>query len=385
MRKFLIGLLIGLLVLSNTKLNRKVFAKEINYDGFSEPYYMLTKEDFEEDFEDYIINNSFPNTLNKNSYFSNLYNYSPMNSHGSCGYVSLAQYLSYYDTFYNDNIIPESYERNQGTASSLSNAVAISPGVLKQEYPSSDLYSFIQNTKSYDYQMYLMYIKNYLSNVSTNNYSCSIGMWDYNIIFNYLYNNAVSFEYYSYANLYGGNLTPKNSNIVSWFDSYVKGKLDSGVPVILHIAKYNEATGEKEGYHSIVAYYYDSQGIHANFGWGENSTDVVISPEYQITEAGVANFNALGHKHSNNYKVNTLEYCGCGYSHAHSYSYNSLNASSHSVSCSCGYYAVRDHVWTVTSGGLLNINTVVPQYIPLYVCTACGYQTKTPPIGYMNV
>ena len=117
MRKFLIGLLIGLLVLSNTKLNRKVFAEEINYDGFSEPYYMLTKEDFEEDFEDYIINNSFPNTLNKNSYFSNLYNYSPMNSHGSCGYVSLAQYLSYYDTFYNDNIIPESYERNQGIAS----------------------------------------------------------------------------------------------------------------------------------------------------------------------------------------------------------------------------------------------------------------------------
>lgn len=33
----------------------------------------------------------------------------PNNSAGSCGYVAVASALSYYDNFYNDDIIPEKY------------------------------------------------------------------------------------------------------------------------------------------------------------------------------------------------------------------------------------------------------------------------------------
>lgn len=86
------------------------------------------------------FSNQNSNTVPSNSndvvtYFSNLYKYSPMNSYGSCGYVSLIQYLSYYDTFYNDSIIPENYERSQGNVATFEEAFSISPGVIRQDYP----------------------------------------------------------------------------------------------------------------------------------------------------------------------------------------------------------------------------------------------------------
>lgn len=73
--------------------------------------------------------------------------------------------------------------------------------------------------------------------------------------------------------------------------------------------------------------------------------------------------------------------------HTHILTYTKIvsNAVQHEFSCPCGYNGYADHVWTVTSAGdLLSFNIVEPQYIPLYVCTACGYETKIPPIGYMN-
>ena len=72
-------------------------------------------------------------------YFKNMAEYSPTNQKGFCGYVSLIQYLCYYDSFYNDNIIPEKFERNQGFAESLNEARKMSPGVLRKEYSSEEL------------------------------------------------------------------------------------------------------------------------------------------------------------------------------------------------------------------------------------------------------
>lgn len=64
------------------------------------------------------------------TYFKNLHKYSPENNWGSCGYVSLIQYLSYYDSFINDNLIPKKYEKNDGVCDGLYNATKNSPGVL---------------------------------------------------------------------------------------------------------------------------------------------------------------------------------------------------------------------------------------------------------------
>ena len=69
--------------------------------------------------------------------------------------------------------------------------------------------------------------------------------------------------------------------------------------------------------------------------------------------------------------------------HNHSYVYSQYDSTQHNCSCSCGISFKADHIWTVTSygGGLIDYIVLQPQYIPLYVCTACGYQTTRPPMG----
>ena len=64
------------------------------------------------------------------SYFEHLKENFGINHHGSCGYVALGMLLSYYDTYWNDSIIPEQYD-----ASSIGNEVDMvlrenSPGIV---------------------------------------------------------------------------------------------------------------------------------------------------------------------------------------------------------------------------------------------------------------
>lgn len=303
------------------------------------------------------------------SYFYNLYNYSPENSHGSCGYVSFIQYLSYYDCFYNDSIIPESYERNQGDVTSLNQARAISPGVLRQTYPgsSTDLYSFTQNNMTIDYQMKLMHVVNEDMGHSSNQYSYSIGMWDYYRIINSIsaFSNT-SFEYTRVQD-FGSTAKPTDSNVINFFDTFVKTQLDLGNPVMLHIAHYNQNNGSYDNYHSIVAYYYDNDGIHANFGWGSTSTDVIISNYYQITEAGVINFNNVLETHSNNFHVNHGKYCGCGLHTEHGYCdhYALHSSEKHKAYCACGEYVLRPHAVETGNTHTIHVHTYAN-------CIDCG-------------
>ena len=70
------------------------------------PNNLMTEGIFNSDFSSYITMPDIDLLRNDRvTYFYNLCTYSPKNSHGSCGYVSLIQYLSYYDCFYNDSII----------------------------------------------------------------------------------------------------------------------------------------------------------------------------------------------------------------------------------------------------------------------------------------
>lgn len=284
-------------------------------------------------------------------YFRNLHDYSPMNSCWSCGYVSFIQYLSYYDSFHNDTIIPEQYERSQGTASSIMSARNNSPGVIQQGYPqpgdgTSDFYNFVVANKDSDFQMQLMYIVNQSFGRGATDYTCSIGMWDYYRIINSMPALNSSLFTYTKVSDFGLFAKPTDANVISWFDSYVKGKIDQCVPVMLHIARYQN--GEYCDYHSVVAYYYDSSGIHANFGWGLGYTDMIIDPsysDYQITEAGVLDFSSVAEMHSNNFVVGANKYCGCGIEHAHNYtySYQRYTASKHKKVCYCGDEQLEVH------------------------------------------
>lgn len=295
------------------------------------------------------------------TYFGNLWEYSPLNSNGSCGYVSFIQYLSYYDTFYNDSIIPEEYERSKTDSTTMSECVSTSPGVLRQGYPSgkTEFYNYVQANSSIDFQAKLMSIKN--SGKTANDYSAGIGMWDYKTLFDHLYGeNKVTFSYKSHLEFAS---SPNSQISISSFDSYIKQKLDLGMPVIVHMGIYDDSKGSMtSSYHSVVAYYYDENGIHYNFGWGKNDTDDVIPSNYVINYAGVADFTLLGEMHSNNYTYSNNSYCGCG-EHFHEYKfYQKYNSVKHKASCLCGHYELKNHVFkteTIEGGGS---------------CVYCGYK-----------
>lgn len=303
--------------------------------------------------------------INLIKYFSNLCEYSALNSIASCGYVSFAQYLSYYDTFYNDSIIPEKYEQNQGSVSSMEVARSVSPGVLRQSYPTEkgvELYDFIQNNVNSDYQVYLMSVVNESYNRSSEDYSCMTHMRDYHYIVDTI--SAFSDTSYSYKSPSDFKINGKYNDIsvISGFDSYVKAVLDTHQPVMLHIASGVDEENHYEGYHSVVAYYYDEKGVHANFGWGENSTDSIIDDSgYYITEAGVIDFTNVEETHSNNYIVNQEHYCGCGKKTDHTYVYSRYSNEKHKVTCACGYSAMQNH--TIKSGSATKL---------FGVCTKCA-------------
>lgn len=311
------------------------------------------------------VSYSSPSDINRINYFKNLYKYSPFNSLNSCGYVSFSQYFSYYDTFLNNNLIPKKFERNNGVTLSFDDAISSSPGVFRNEYTGdlkdkNEIYNFVLNSKEYDYQSYLMY--EYYNNMGFSSIDTSINMRQYEDLIKSVFPNfSLNFNY---SDVKVGSHW--NSSSILKMYNFATRELDKGNPVFLHIAfKDLNENGNYDGYHSVVAYYYDDKGIHCNFGWGENSTDIVIdNNEYFITDVGYYDMINVPHVHSFHYNINDEGYCGCGYhKHIHNYEYKWMTYEKHLTSCSCGKKSEEGHV--VSSDAFNNGNVYAD-------CLICG-------------
>lgn len=308
------------------------------------------------------INPSLMNFSMK-SYFQNFASYSPMNSRYSCGYVSFIQYLSYYDTFLNDSMIRDVYERSQGNVYSFNAAIANSPGVLRQNYIHDDisLRDFINDNKHNDFQMHLMNIYNEYYNYK-DTYLDSIHMRSYNILLDSLYGlNKRKFSFKDSKSF--GQDNYKHSDVVNGFDQYVKSILDSGHPVMLHVYGLNPGD-TKEYYNSVVAYYYDEKGIHINNGTYRSENDTLLSDKkYYIAEVGVLNFSSIPETHSNNYIINGLRYCGCGIHTHYNDQWIQYDNTKHIEKCNCGV------VRTIKAGHVVSASDT-GRYRN---CIECGY------------
>lgn len=257
---------------------------------------------------------------NQEDYFENLYAYSANNNIGSCGFVSLIQAMSYYDTFVNDDVIPESYDKHSNDATSWEEASLSSPGVLNNAYNSSTdgtYYSYCNNAVG-DFQSALTVAYNIYYGTNNNgtyiddkgntvaNFKYSIGAWDYQSTLNQFYENESPITIHTFAD-----------KTQQQYIDYIKSSIDDGNPVIVHIQKV-DSNGETSGHHSVVAYDYDSSGIYANFGWGSTHTrDLLLGGTNgydEIYYAATISVNSTAHNHSNNYVVNNSGYCGCNIS-----------------------------------------------------------------------
>ena len=242
-----------------------------------------------------------------NGYFNHLSEYQPLNEYGSCAYVSLISVMSYYDSFFNDCIIPERYDFYDDTLETYQQAYAISPGTksescIQQQFQS--YYYFCHSTMLDNLQSRLTVIKNQFYGTDTPNaFVASTGMYSYQNVLNNFYsfeqsNISVSFTTYS-------------NKTQAQYEQIIKSLINQEKPVIVEIR--NSSTGSG---HSVVAYDFDENNIYANYGWGPIHTHNTLfySDFDAISGVCAIDFSANKHIHSNNYFYGGKGHCGCGLS-----------------------------------------------------------------------
>lgn len=253
----------------------------------------------------------FESDYGRESYFANLLDYSAYNAMGSCGFVSMIQAMSYYDTFYNDSVIPEQYDRSETGTNTFAEAKMISPGVKRDVYDYytwGSYYNYCHSNMNEDLQCKLTVIQNELLGTdNAGHFEPSIGGWDYQEVLNRFYQ-----EFNSDINVTVVSNEENETN--EFFEQRIKDIIDSGHPAVVHIKKME---GEIErSYHSIVAYEYNEDGIWANFGSDSNSNN------HQLLIGGTNGYNKISQVyyldysnnpevHSNNYIVRNVGWCGC--------------------------------------------------------------------------
>lgn len=260
---------------------------------------------------------------NMQSYFENLWEYSPENDYGSCGFVSLINVLTYYDTFFNDNIIPEQYERTYEKNNSFSESIIHSPGVLRNSVISSGYvrpYLFCHAFEESDYQAYLMIRWN--EHEKTDNDESKVekmedgsyaNVYDFKVKLD-LSDQDVLCEYIGLDDYLNFRLITGQSNELYEIAAEYIG---NGVPVIAHIVKRNERDPKfKETNHAAVAYEVENGVIYANYGWDEEDTHLKLIDDFPAYNAikslmVITPKEGVQHVHSDNYDINGKGCCGC--------------------------------------------------------------------------
>lgn len=271
--------------------------------------------------------------VNRADYFRNLKNF-PNNWFGECGLVALSSLLSYYDTFYNDDFIPNDkyYDAKYYTRKSRSGESEIydfdhyeSQSLAKNvsvPYQNGSYYDF-QNWNAMPGTNYAM--RDYLFDKYMHTFM-GLGsdkdgypMFDgelYNTLKDYMEencNNLLKNTEFRYGNIFYTHQRPKEY-------------ISEGLPTLLVLKSYETPT-QSGSDHVVLAYGYKDDKFLTHFGWRPGSTQYteVILNSATIYGYFTIKFNGE-HKHSSNVSMTngaTTKYiCGCGQIHEAVYTMN---------------------------------------------------------------
>ena len=309
------------------------------------------------------------------TYFSNLNDNMAYNFGSSCVFVALSSVLSYYDSWYNDDFVPEHFDV-KSTATSINAALNTSPGIItvSSEFDTrigtlDEAFDSIITNKYNDFSCYLMWYSfnnlntgsNTIGNISTKNLQ---------ILLDYIYGD-------NYINLISVGITSTGQQDSSVSQkqkiNFIKSCIDQGKPCIVSISGNTTTNTNNHSRHAVVAYDYDGDDIFANFGWRDNDNtqyhrmlnDDVSGITYNAINYAVAfDINPTFRPHSNNYVVfesgSYNYYCYNGLlndeeaMHKHPIGHSS-NTSTHTFECpTCHYSFCIGHTnVTYSSGGNL--------------------------------
>lgn len=291
-----------------------------------------------------IENLSNDNTLHLTNeyathYFYNLTENFGVNEMGSCGYVALGMLLGYYDTYWNDNIIAEGFDKNAVLQSNSFTTNVSSPGINAEH----SLLDGITGNKSYQdgedyldriveqnfsnfFHLKLIEIGNNLGYYDASLGRKAAGLQDSELLDlteHYLYNikefneNQVKIE----SRILLSN--PANSSDYE-VRLFVEEKVKQGIPVLISMAQIEGGAVEKK--HAMIAYDYDfeeatnTNKIYVHTGLKNDDNHAVThiditSTNYSIFTSAIALQPRMAHGHTNNYKYttsnNTTIYCPC--------------------------------------------------------------------------
>lgn len=263
-------------------------------------------------------------------------NYFPSNVNGDCGYVAATILLSYYDTFYNDNIIY-----------------------------SGDISPVNNTTFNTDDMIYVpcatMAFKNHL-----HTYSILNATWS-DII------KSVVDQYIEDCTI----VTLNTYSLVLPLKYQIEDLIEQGKPPILFgNFQYNNGTSQiYTGNHAIIAYGYDSDFLICHFGW-KDFQEIWINYQAIVIDSLTGTIFYMDipqHVHSENIKINGHAFCLYDNYHisAESITYQEYSPYYHKKLCSCG----RDYGLEAHEMGNMRLseNSLFAVVRPWQQCIKCGY------------
>lgn len=290
-------------------------------------------------------------------YFSNLTQNFAKNYKGTCTYVATAMLLQYYDTFWDDNIVPAQYEVVSATTEDI-NARTSSPGIRTDKIPGlTDLQAQqLTNLQYYDYMRSMSdsYFQHRLLQIMDDDFefeyitmaseACFASITESGrkeLIDHYL-QNYVGYSESAYTlEIFGTDFGQESSTDVR---NYIINKVKKGIPVLACVNSY-------ASYHACIAYDYDQSTGTIYFHWGDLEPDthygILSGSSVQFKSAMTLSFHN-SHTHTDNYKKivngNVYSYCGCHLStHRHvAHTFAQLNGEYHIEYCYCGNYSRQD-------------------------------------------
>ena len=294
------------------------------------------------------------------AYFEHLQYYGT-NNKGSCGYIALSQILTYFDTYWNDNIVPERYDYiSDGDGKNMLLRFS-SPG----SYPDNldgktaeEYYESVKECERYSLHAKLIYIggerlhifNKHPTIIDGKEQYCGTNFFDLvDLLKVYLMTETII-----NTNDYGITYETGSSNTVR---EYVIEEIKKGYPVLVVVK--NTANN---GTHACVAYAYDENydKIFFHQGYAMTKTRQTLTEMgFDAYVSAMTFFPHVDHVHSDNYAVKTSYgtydyYCACSdeivtYKHdacSFTDSYDNTTSTQHTGHCICGKKETVDHSYT---------------------------------------
>lgn len=248
-------------------------------------------------------------------YFSNLRSNFGTNRFGTCAFVAMGMLLSFYDTYWDDSIVPSAYEVVATSAGDPVNGSIDSPGscdslpLIGNSNLGYYLNTIVPQNDGVYLDMKLMTLASYYmgfpgldGNATGLDYSGMYSLFQYYL---YSYMGFSTSDIGFIAETGTGTGQARSESV----RDFAIEKVSEGIPVLLSVGTdYASTTGR----HAVIAYDYDEDNdlLYCHMGWGPKATHVTIeSFGYTSYNSAFSLAVRTQHSHTGNYKKVISGYC----------------------------------------------------------------------------